>query len=232
MKTLTILFVVTSHAMMGDTGQSTGIWFEELATPYYAFKDAGYDVQIASISGGAVPIDPNSQKTAGDNPASVDRFLSDQTAMLAINKTPAIGEVDTTGYAAVFLPGGHGTMWDLPESQELASVISSTLQDGRVVAAVCHGPAGLVSAVDGNGVPIVKGRTVSAFTNDEERAAGLTDTVPFLLETRLRALGANVQTAPNFEAFAVADGNLITGQNPASSQKVAELVVEHLKINR
>ncbi len=232
MKTLTILFVVTSHAMMGDTGQSTGIWFEELATPYYAFKDAGYDVQIASISGGAVPIDPNSQKTAGDNPASVDRFLSDQTAMLAINKTPAIGEVDTTGYAAVFLPGGHGTMWDLPESQELASVISSTLQDGRVVAAVCHGPAGLVSAVDGNGVPIVKGRTVSAFTNDEERAAGLTDTVPFLLETRLRELGANLQTAPNFEAFAVADGNLITGQNPASSQKVAELVVEHLKINR
>jgi len=225
----TILFIVTSHAKIPNTGKNTGLWLEELTTPYYAFKDAGYRVEIASITGGVVPIDPSSQKTIGQNPTSVDRFLQDKEVLAAIKNTPAISKIDAKNYAAVFLPGGHGTMWDLPGSEKLAAIVSSTLESGRVVAAVCHGPAGLVSAKDKKGQPVVKGRQVSAFTNAEEEAAGLTKTVPFLLESRLRELGALVKTGPNFQAFAIADGNLITGQNPASSEKVATLVIERLK---
>lgn len=229
MNPLAILFIVTSHAFIGETGKSTGLWFEELTTPYYAFKDAGYSVEIASISGGAVPIDPTSQKELGDNPASVDRFLRDSQAMQALKNTTSIEKIDSTKYAAVFLPGGHGTMFDFPGNAKLASIVSSTFERGGVVAAVCHGPAGLLDAKDKNGNPIVQGRKVSAFTNAEEEAVNLTKEMPFLLETRLRELGANVETAPNFQPFAVADGNLITGQNPASSEKVAELVIEQLK---
>lgn len=229
MNTITILFIVTSHGMMGDKSEPTGIWFEELSTPYYAFTDAGYQVDIVSVSGGPVPIDPRSQLALGENPESVDRFLEDASAMTLIKDTKPIDQIDTSGYDAVFLPGGHGTMWDLPGSQALAEAVSKTLADGRVMAAVCHGPAGLVSATDSNGVPVVKGRKVAAFTNAEEDAVGLTDAVPFLLETRLKELGANVQIAPNFEAFAVVDDNLITGQNPASSEKVAKLVIEQLQ---
>lgn len=229
MKTITILFIVTSHAMMGDTGEPTGLWFEELATPYYAFVDAGYEVKIASISGGSVPIDPRSQQPVGKNPASVDRFLQDELAMSAIKNTPGIASIDSSRYDAVFLPGGHGTVWDLPNNHTLATIVSQTLADGRVVAAVCHGPAGLVSAVDSNGESVVKGKRVAAFTNSEEAAVELTDAVPFLLETRLKELGATVVTAPDFQPHAIADGNLITRQNPASSEKVAELIIKALQ---
>lgn len=232
MKTLSILFIISSHSIMGDTGKPTGIWFEELTTPYYAFKDAGYAVDIVSISGGKAPIDPNSQKALGENPASVDRFLKDKEAISLIKDTESIENINTDKYKAIFLPGGHGTMWDLPKSEKLASIISQTFQDGNVIAAVCHGSAGLVNAIGKDGNPIVKGLKVSAFTNSEEEATGLKDVMPFLLETRLRDLGANFQMAPNFESFAVADGNLITGQNPASSEKVAKLVIEYLENNK
>lgn len=227
MKNFAILFIVTSHATMGEKDKPTGVWLEELTTPYFVFKDVECEVQIVSINGGAIPIDPSSQQA--DNPPSVDRFLKDSDAMAAINNTPSIEEVNANEYAAVFLPGGHGTMWDLPGNKRLAEIVTETLEDKRVMSAVCHGPAGLVSAVGSNGDPVVKGRDVAAFTNSEEDAVGLTDAVPFLLESRLRELGANVITVPDFEAHAVADGNLITGQNPASSEKVAELVVEYLQ---
>jgi len=223
-----VLFILTSHSVMGDSGTSTGIWFEELSTPYYLFKDAGYAISIASVVGGAVPIDPHSQKALGENPPSVDRFLQDTVAMAALQNSSAINDVDATGYEAVFLPGGHGTMWDLPDNAPLAAIVTETLSDDRIVAAVCHGPAGLLGAVDKQGQPVIKGRKVSAFTNAEESAAGHTDTMPFLLETRLRELGAEVQTAPNFESFAVVDGKLITGQNPASSEIVAQHVINAL----
>lgn len=229
MKTITILFILTSHAMLGDTGKPTGVWFEELATPYYAFVDAGYQVEIVSIKGGEIPIDPRSKNPTGENPPSVERFLKDKTALQKIEQTQAVTAVELSRYDAVFLPGGHGTMWDLPTSDELASLIGAAMDDGKIVAAVCHGPAGLVNAKLKNGDSIVKGRKVSAFTNEEEEAMGLTEEVPFLLETRLRELGADFVEAPNFQAFAVADGHLITGQNPASSEKVAQLVIEQLK---
>lgn len=229
MKTATILFILTSHDIMGDTDNSTGVWMEELTTPYYAFIDAGYEVDIASIQGGMIPIDPRSRKELGENTPSVDRFLKDGEAMEAIQTSLSIESIDTSNYAVVFLPGGHGTMFDLPESERLATIISKTLENDRIVSAVCHGPAGLVSAKFADGTPVVKGKRVAAFTNAEEDAVGLTDEMPFLLETRLRNLGADIVLAPNFEPNAVADGNLITGQNPASSEAVAELVLKTLE---
>lgn len=228
MNTIAILFVVTSHAVVGSTGKPTGLWLEELSTPYYIFQDAGYDVSLASVAGGAVPVDPRSVENLAAAPASVQRFMQDKEAQARLKETPAIASVDTAPYAAIFLPGGHGTMWDLPGSKPLALAVSEALEEGRVVAAVCHGPAGLVSATTKAGDPVVKGRTLSAFTDSEEEAVGLTRAVPFLLESRLRELGAKVQTAPDFQPFAVADDDLITGQNPASSEKVALLVMERL----
>jgi putative intracellular protease/amidase len=228
-----ILIIVTSHAVMGgEPATPTGLWFEELTTPYYALADAGAVVDIASIRGGPVPIDPRSQRAAGENPASVERFLADPRAMAKLSVSWRIEAVDASHYDAVFLPGGHGTMFDLPGSTRLATIVSATLARGAVVAAVCHGPAGLVSAVDETGKPIVAGRRVSGFTNSEEEAAGLTNAVPFLLETRLRDLGATYVSGPDFRPFAVADGNLVTGQNPASSEEVARLMLERVQANR
>lgn len=229
MSPLKILFVVTSAATMGTSGEPTGLWFEELATPYYAFIDAGAEVDIVSIAGGAAPIDPRSKKPIGENPASVDRFLRDPKASAKIADTKPIAAIDASQYDAVFLPGGHGTMWDLPASTALADTVVETLNRGAVVAAVCHGPAGLVSAKFADGKPVVAGKRVAAFTNSEEVAAKLDKTVPFFLEDRLRELGAKVQTAPDFQPLALRDGNLVTGQNPASSAKVAELVLQALE---
>jgi putative intracellular protease/amidase len=224
-----ILIVTTSHNRLGDTGQPTGLWLEELATPYYMLTDAGAEVTLASIKGGAIPIDPKSREPDGGVPASVERFLTDPKAVAAAKATRNIAEINAASYDAIFLPGGHGTMWDLPQSGALARAVGSAIEAGRIVAAVCHGPAGFVSAKSTGGHPAVEGKRVSAFTDSEEKAAGLKDVVPFLLETRLRALGAQFEKGPDFQPFAVRDGNLITVQNPASSEKVAELVLEALK---
>lgn len=221
-----ILMILTSQATMGADPRPTGVWFEEVATPYYAFVDAGAQVDLASIEGGKIPIDPRSQQAAGNNPASVDRFLTDPAAMAKLQGSLNIDQVSAGGYTAIFLPGGHGTMWDLPQSTTLANLLSSAWAKGKVVSAVCHGPAGLINVRDTNGQPLVAGRRVSAFTNSEEDAAGLSTTVPFLLETRLRQLGAHYERGEDFQPFAVRDGKLITGQNPASSAEVARLVLQ------
>lgn len=227
-----LLMIVTSHASMGDGGRATGVWFEELATPYYAFIDAGVQVDIASVTGGKVPLDPHSLAEPGNNPASVERFMKDTGAMQAIENARHIADVNVADYAAIFLPGGHGTMWDLPQSEALAKQMSQAWADGKVLAAVCHGPAGLVNVKDINGKPLVAGRRVSAFTNTEEDAAGLTAVVPFLLETHMRSLGAHYESGPDFQPFAVRDGKLVTGQNPASSDDVARLVLEAIQQDR
>lgn len=227
-----ILIILTSHAAMGDSAHPTGFWFEELATPYYAFLDGGAQVELASIQGGAAPVDPRSQKPMGDNPDTVDRFLQDKSAMAALSATMPIAAAGWETYDAIFLAGGHGTMWDLPNSQALAIVLAKAYENDRVVSAVCHGPAGLVSVRLSNGAALVRGLRLSAFTNTEEDAVGLTPVVPFLLETRLRELGARFESGPDFQPFAIADGNLITGQNPASSDHVARLVLERISVNR
>lgn len=235
-----VLFVATSHDQMGSTGHRTGVWLEELATPYYALLDGGAEVTLVSIKGGAIPWDPRSLPTeAGDGPgekpeeqqevpASVHRFLSDEKAMATARQSPALGSVDPGSFDAVFLPGGHGPMWDAANDETLAQVIGSLFDQGKVVAAVCHGPAGLVKATQQDGRPIVGGRRVSAFTNTEEEAVGLTKVVPFLLEDRLKELGGRFERGPDWQPFAIQDGNLITGQNPQSSELVARHVLTAL----
>ncbi|MFT3972202.1 MAG: type 1 glutamine amidotransferase domain-containing protein [Amaricoccus sp.] len=223
-----ILFILTSASTMGVTDKPTGLWFEELATPYYTFLDSGASVTLASIAGGPAPIDPRSVKPKGENEASVDRFLGDAAASGALAETLSLSAIDISEYDAVFLPGGHGTMWDLPESAELAALLGRAWAQGKIVAAVCHGPAGLVNVKDETGAPLVSGRRVTAFSDSEERAAGLEEAVPFLLETRLRELGGRYESIADFQPFAIADGRLVTGQNPASSALTAKLTLEAL----
>ena len=223
-----VLIITTSHT--GIDSKPTGLWLEELTTPYYTFIDGGISVTIASIKGGAVPIDSASQKAKGENSSSVERFMDDLEARNATTQSFSIDEIDPSEYDAIFLPGGHGTMWDLPTSDRLAEIISAALQQNKVVAAVCHGVAGLVSAQTVDGRSVIEGRKINSFTNSEEEAVGLTEVVPFLLETRIRELGADFHSGENFQSFAIADGNLITGQNPASSDLVANKVLEALGV--
>jgi putative intracellular protease/amidase len=221
-----ILIVTTSHDQLGDTGNQTGFHLEELTHPFYAFKDAGHTVDIASIKGGEAPIDPGSRKPDGENADSAERFLKDQAAMATIRQTLPIADVNPDSYDAIYLPGGHGTMWDMPDNETLAQLVSTFYQAGKPVASVCHGPAGLVGAKDTTGQPIVAGKRVNSFTDDEERAVELDAVVPFLLETKLRELGAKFEGGDTFTSYAVRDGNLITGQNPLSLEVLSALVLE------
>ena len=224
-----ILMIATSADRMTPGTEPTGVWLEELTTPYYVFRDAGADVKLASIAGGAIPIDARSLNADGENDASVERYFKDDAFQAEVANTLAFTSIDTSGFDAVFLPGGHGTMFDYPECEELARLIERLDRQGKIVAAVCHGPAGLVSAMGPDGKPLVNGRRVAAFTDSEERAVGLAEAVPFLLESRLKQLGAKHESGPDFEPFALRDGNLITGQNPASATRTAELVMDVLK---
>jgi putative intracellular protease/amidase len=229
MKLTTILFIVTSSATMGENPEPTGVWLEELTTPYYAFVDAGYDVTIASVSGGDIPIDPRSTGEDQKKEDSVARYFNDVSLQEAIKNTTSAEDIDMNQYAAVFFPGGHGTMWDYPDNPTLANIITTALDNEKPVAAVCHGPAVLVGVENENGEPIVKGRKISAFTDSEEAAVGLTEEVPFLLETRLRELGANLVTVEDFQPLSVVDGLIVTGQNPASAAPVAADVIKLLE---
>ena len=228
MSTKRILMVLTSHARMGDSGKATGLWAEEFAEPYYLFTDAGHTVEIATPAGGQVPFDPNSLKPQGENGGAVDRMLADRVVMERLAATARTTQFKASDFDAIFLPGGHGTMWDLPADAALAQLLQDAAGSGRIVAAVCHGPAGLVAAQDKNGRPLVAGRKVSAFTDEEEAAVGLQSVVPFALETRLRELGAEIDKVAPWQAHAVRDGFLITGQNPQSSRLVAEKTLEAL----
>jgi putative intracellular protease/amidase len=223
-----ILMVTTSAERMAPGDEPTGIWLEELTTPFYAFSDAGAQVVIASLRGGAVPIDRRSVKAAGENEVSVERYLRDEETIRKVRDTPVFTAVDAGSFDALFLPGGHGTMFDYPFSDALARLVERFDRAGKIVAAVCHGPAGLVAARKADGTPFVAGRRVSAFTDSEERAVGLEDKVPFLLESRLKELGARFEGGPDFQPFAIHDGRLITGQNPASANRTAALVMDAL----
>lgn len=223
-----ILIITTSSATMGTSDEPTGLWLEELTTPYYAFVDAGVDLTLASISGGKIPVDPRSLKPAGENDASVERALKDATFQRLITDTPKFDTLDGSGFDAIFLPGGHGTVFDYPQNAALADLVAEFDAAGKVIAAVCHGPSGLVAARRADGTPVVAGRRVAAFTDSEERAVGLDTAVPFLLETQLKELGARYESGPDFAPFVLRDGNLVTGQNPASSEPLAQLVMQVL----
>jgi len=224
-----VLMIVTSNSRMGETGKPTGIWTEELTVPYYIFLDAGIEIEIESPLGGAAPFDPSSIKALGQNDANTDRFLADTEAQHKIAQTMKVSQVDVGRFDAVFFPGGHGTMWDLPNDAGVTRTVESAYALGKVIAAVCHSPAGLVTAKRPDGQSILFGKRVNGFTDDEEAAAGLTDIVPFKLETRIRELGGKFEKTANWQPFAVRDGQLITGQNPASSTLVAHHMVAALK---
>ncbi|SEO68355.1 type 1 glutamine amidotransferase domain-containing protein [Aquisalimonas asiatica] len=215
-----ILMIVTSADTM-PSGKTTGLWLEEFAVPYQAFVEAGAQVTVASPKGGQCPIDPRS---APDD--EQQRAWQDASAELA--NTRPLGEISAADYDAVFLPGGHGTMFDLPDNADLISLLNGFAADDKVIAAVCHGPAGLVGVTGKDGKPLVAGRRVAVFTDEEERAVELDQDVPFLLETRIRELGANVDPRPAFQEHALRDGKLVTGQNPPSSALTAKLTLEAL----
>lgn len=225
--TLKILMIVTSHATLGTTGEKTGFWLEELAAPYYELLGAGASVDLASPLGGRPPADP---KSASSDAAAVKRFLADKAAMAKLEATTKLSDpsVSSRDYDAYFVVGGHGVMWDLASSPELARLLGRAVDAKKVVAAVCHGPAGLVLAKTASGASIVAGKRVAGFSNEEEAAVGLTAVVPFALESKLVALGGKYERGPKWSSFAVRDGGLVTGQNPQSSVAVAKLVVEAL----
>lgn len=229
MSTKRILMVTTSADRMSPGNEPTGVWLDELTAPYYAFRDAGAEVTIASIKGGAVPVDARSIAATGKNEPTVERYLQDAELRGKVASTPGFTEIEPDHYDALFLPGGHGTMFDYPENAGLARLVEHFDREGKVIAAVCHGPAGLVGAKKPDGTPFVAGRKLAAFTDSEERAVGLDKAVPFLLEAKLRELGAQHEGGPDFKPFAVRDGLLITGQNPASAAPAAKMVIEALE---
>lgn len=223
-----ILMVLTSHEQLGDSGHKTGFWAEEFAAPYYAFKDAGAEVVLASPKGGQPPIDPNSEQADAQTNATV-RLFEDEAAMEQLATTLKLSEVTADKFDAIFYPGGHGPLWDLSQDPLSIGLIQQFWEQDKPVAAVCHAPAVLVNAKTPAGDPIVKGRKVSGFTNSEEAAVGLTEIVPFLLEDKLKELGGIYEKVEDWKPYAVVDGNLITGQNPASSEAVAEALLKKLK---
>lgn len=222
-----ILMVLTSHAELGNTGQKTGFWIEEFATPYYAFIDAGVNVSLASPAGGQPPIDPKSELEGSQTPAT-KRFDEDNEAKDLLAHTLKLADVKASDYDAVFYPGGHGPLWDLTENTVSISLIESFLAAKKPVAAVCHAPAVFLNVKDSSGEYLVKGKAVTGFTNSEEEAVELSDIVPFLLEDELIKRGGEYQKVDDWNAFAIQDGLLITGQNPASSELAAKKLLSAL----
>lgn len=218
-----ILMVLTSHDQLGDTGDKTGFWLEEFASPYYAFIDAGAKVVLASPKGGQPPLDPKSD--APDAQTSMTRrFKLDTAAQAALARTVVLDTVDQADFDAVFYPGGHGPMWDLAESVTSVTLIESFDRAGKPIAFVCHAPAALRHVTAADGSPLVQGRAVTGFSNSEEAGVKLTEVVPFLLEDVLKSLGGRYEKGSDWGVHVVEDGNLITGQNPASSEKAALLL--------
>lgn len=223
-----ILMVLTSHDQLGNTGKKTGFWLEEFAAPYYVFKDAGADIMLASPSGGHPPLDPKSDEPDAQTDAT-RRFKEDVESQRALAATIPLSGVKPDDYDAVFYPGGHGPLWDLAENPDSISVIESMFKAGKPVALVCHAPGVLRNARGKDGKPLVNGRTVTGFTNSEEEAVQLTKIVPFLVENVLKQNGASFSRGPDWQSHIVSDANLITGQNPASSEAAARELVARLK---
>lgn len=222
-----ILMVLTSHDELGDTGKKTGFWLEEFAAPFYVLKDEGHDITLASPAGGQPPLDPKSDEPDAQTDAT-KRFKQDKDAQAQLAATEKIAEIDIAKFDGVFYPGGHGPLWDLAESPESKAIIEGALASGKPVALVCHAPAVLKNVTAADGKPVVKGRTVTGFTNEEEEAVGLSDVVPFLLEDVLKEQGGKFSKAGAFEIHVAQDGLLITGQNPPSSEQAAKKLLKAL----
>lgn len=224
-----VLMVLTSHDQLGNTGKKTGFWLEEFAAPYYVFKDAGAEIVLASPAGGQPPLDPKSDLPDFQT-AMTDRFKADPAAQQALATTVKLDTIDQAAFDTVFYPGGHGPLWDLAESAQSIRLIESFDRAGKPIGFVCHAPGALRHVKAANGEPFVKGKQVTGFTNSEEAAVELTDVVPFLIEDEFIAQGAHYQKGADWMPFVVEDGNLITGQNPASSEDVAKRLLGKLAI--
>ena len=215
-----ILMVLTSHDTLGSTGRKTGFWLEEFAAPYFVFRDAGVELTLASPKGGQPPLDPKSDLPANQTPA-MTRFKQDQAAQKALSQTVKLADMKSQDFDTVFYVGGHGPMWDLAENADSIALLESFYDSFKPIALVCHAP-GVLRHVTYNGVPLVKGKRVTGFTNGEEEEVKLTHVVPFLVEDELMRLGAIFEKVADWQPFSVVDGRLITGQNPASSTVAAQ----------
>jgi putative intracellular protease/amidase len=223
-----ILMVLTSHDKLGDTGRKTGFWLEELAAPYYAFKDAGAEIVLASPKGGQPPLDPKSNEPEFQTDLT-RRFEADAAAKAQLATTLLLDSVKADDFDTVFYPGGHGPMWDLAEDRNSAKLIESFLAAGKPVALVCHAPGALRHVKTPDGKPLVQGKKVTGFANTEEEAVGLTKVVPFLVEDELKAKGGIFSKAADWQPYVLTDGLLITGQNPASSGPGAQALFNLLR---
>ncbi|MBX9690240.1 MAG: type 1 glutamine amidotransferase domain-containing protein [Candidatus Obscuribacterales bacterium] len=221
-----MLIVLTSHEQLGSTGKETGYYLPELTHPLYALLAAGYKVDIASPKGGKAPMDPKSKKL--DDPEN-KKFVEDPKMMEKVEHTLKLSSLKADNYEAILFPGGHGPMWDLADNRESQKLTREIYEHGGVVAAVCHGPAGIVNVKLSNGKYLVEGKKVTGFSNDEEKAVELDKVVPFLLESSLIERGAKFEKAPLWQEKVVSDGHLITGQNPASAKGVGEAITKALQ---
>jgi putative intracellular protease/amidase len=218
-----ILMVLTSHDQLGNTGRKTGFWLEEFAAPYFVFRDAGVQLTLASPKGGLPPIDPKSDLPENQTPAMA-RFKQDAVAQTDLANTVKLADVKPDDYDTIFYVGGHGPMWDLAESPVSITLLESFYSSGKPIALVCHSP-GVLRHVRYKGVPLVKGKRVTGFTNGEEEEVKLTKVVPFLVEDELLRLGAVFEKLENWQPHSITDGRLITGQNPASSTSAAQALL-------
>ncbi|MEJ6980121.1 type 1 glutamine amidotransferase domain-containing protein [Pedobacter sp. P351] len=225
---MNILIVLTSHSELGNTGKKTGFWIEEFAAPYYTLKDAGAEITLASPKGGQPPIDPKSAEPESQTDAT-RRFDADESLKQLLANTKQLSEINSDDFDAVFFPGGHGPLWDLSNDPISIKLIQEFLAAGKPVAAVCHAPAVLLNVKSRDGEALVNGKNVTGFTNTEEEAVQLSRIVPFLLEDELKNKGGNYSKKEDWASYVVTDGLLITGQNPASSEKAAKELLSLLE---
>lgn len=223
-----VLIVLTSHDQLGNTGDKTGFWLEEFAAPYYFFKDKGVEITLASPKGGHPPIDPKSELPDFQTDAT-RRFEGDVEAKVILSKTVPLETVKQEDYDAVFYSGGYGPLWDLAGNQTSIALIESFYNSNKPVGSVCHGPAVFQNTKNANGKPLVEGKKVTAYSNSEEEAVQFTDIVPFSVEDMLKQNGGVYSKGPDWHPYALEDGLLVTGQNPASSELVAELLLKKLE---
>ena len=219
-----ILIVLTSHSKLGNTDEKTGFWIEEFATPYYLFKDAGAQITLASPKGGQPPIDPTSDLPENQTEAT-KRYKNDEELLSLMANTNILSQVRSEDYDAIFYPGGHGPLWDLTNDIYSIKLIEDFWEEKKPVATVCHSPSVLLKAKDVDGNLIIKGKNVTGFSNEEEDAVKLRDVVPFLLENELMSKGGFYSKKKPWESYVIKDGLLITGQNPQSSEAVAEELI-------
>jgi len=226
-KKIKVLFVLTSHNQLGNTGKPTGFWIEEFATPYYYFTDRNIEVVVATPNGGQAPIDPKSNELNFQT-ESTKRYFSDSAARKVLSTTKKLSSVTQKNFDAIFYPGGHGPMWDLATDKNSVALIESFYESNKPIAFVCHGSAALVNVKLPNGDYLIKDKKITSFCNTEEEAVQLTKVVPFSLENKLKERGGIYQKGNDWTSFVVEDGLLLTGQNPQSSKEVAERLFEKI----